>query len=143
MQQKADFEFSCPLRVRYAEVDTQGIVFNAHYLMYFDLAVTEYFRWRGLAYAEFQEKFKLDFHVIRSLLNYKTPARFDDQLDICARATYRGAKIFWDMSIFRGEELICNGELIYATVDNETRRVKKLEPDTATFLGFTVRESAS
>lgn len=135
--QKSDFDFSTPLRVRYAEVDSQGIVFNAHYLMYFDLGVTEYFRSRGLAYADFQAKYNLDFHVIRSLVEYKAPARFDDLLDLCARASYRGAKIFWSLALFRGAELICTGQLDYAAVDDETRRVKKIDADTAAFLGFT------
>ena len=42
-----DFRFFNRLRVRWAEVDLQKIVFNAHYLMYFDTAITDY--WRALA----------------------------------------------------------------------------------------------
>ena len=42
-----DFRFFHRLRVRWAEVDMQKIVFNAHYLMYFDTAVSDY--WRALA----------------------------------------------------------------------------------------------
>ena len=41
---KKDFCFTHTFRVRYAEVDAQGIVFNAHYLTYFDCAITEYYR---------------------------------------------------------------------------------------------------
>ena len=41
---RSDFRFSEPLRVRWAEVDAQGIVFNGHYLAYFDVGVTEYYR---------------------------------------------------------------------------------------------------
>ncbi|MGO4610753.1 acyl-CoA thioesterase, partial [Variovorax sp. 2RAF20] len=43
---KPDFRHSVPLRVRWAEVDPQSIVFNAHYLTYCDICVTEY--WRAL-----------------------------------------------------------------------------------------------
>ena len=39
-----DFRFFHPLRVRWAEVDPQGIVFNGNYLTYADVAITEYFR---------------------------------------------------------------------------------------------------
>ena len=38
------YKFFHTLRVRYAEVDAQGIVFNSHYLTYFDCAITEYYR---------------------------------------------------------------------------------------------------
>ena len=45
--------FTHSLRVRYAEVDSQGIVFNANYLNYLDVAITEYFRAQGIAYSDF------------------------------------------------------------------------------------------
>lgn len=45
--QRSDFRFFHRLRVRWAEVDMQKIVFNAHYLMYFDTAIADY--WRALA----------------------------------------------------------------------------------------------
>ena len=49
---KSDFRFFHRLRVRWAEVDMQKIVFNAHYLMYFDTAIADYWRAIGLAYPE-------------------------------------------------------------------------------------------
>ena len=48
----ADFRHRMPLRVRWAEVDKQGVVFNAHYLLYCDVCVTEYWRAVGLRYPE-------------------------------------------------------------------------------------------
>ena len=47
LHRKSDFRFFHRLRVRWAEVDMQKIVFNAHYLMYVDTAVADY--WRALA----------------------------------------------------------------------------------------------
>ena len=47
---KSDFKFHHDVRVRFGETDAQGIVFNAHYLTYFDVAWTEYFRMLGLVY---------------------------------------------------------------------------------------------
>ena len=47
MSQRSDFRFTERLRVRWVEVDMQKIVFNGHYLMYFDTAVGGY--WRALA----------------------------------------------------------------------------------------------
>ena len=48
MTQKTDFSFFHRLRVRWAEVDLQRVVFNGNYLLYFDVAFTEYWRSTGL-----------------------------------------------------------------------------------------------
>ena len=45
--QRSDFRNFHRLQVRWVEVDMQKIVFNAHYLMYFDTAMSDY--WRRLA----------------------------------------------------------------------------------------------
>jgi acyl-CoA thioester hydrolase len=45
-----DFRHRLPLRVRWAEVDLQGVVFNGHYLTYCDVCVTEYWRAIGMTY---------------------------------------------------------------------------------------------
>ncbi|HSC71381.1 MAG TPA: acyl-CoA thioesterase, partial [Candidatus Methylomirabilis sp.] len=42
------FRFSFPIRVRYSEIDVQGIVYNSRYLEYVDVALTEYFRAMGV-----------------------------------------------------------------------------------------------
>ncbi len=136
---KSNYSFLCPLRVRYAEVDAQGIVFNAHYLFYFDLAITEYFRSRGLAYTAFSKRYGLDFHVTRSTVNYRAPARFDEELAIGVRGAYRAARVYWDIAIFRGDDNLCAGELVYATVDATTRRVKKIDTAATEFLGLEER----
>jgi hypothetical protein len=44
---REQFWFFHPFRVRYSEIDGQGVVFNAHYLTYFDTTITEYFRALG------------------------------------------------------------------------------------------------
>ena len=45
---RADFRFSFPKRVRFAEVDAQAVVFNPRYLEYFDIGLVEYFRAAGI-----------------------------------------------------------------------------------------------
>ena len=57
---KPEFKFFTTIRVRYAEVDLQGIVFNAHYLTYIDTAITEYFRAIGYTYLDFVKKYSMD-----------------------------------------------------------------------------------
>src|ERR1700704_5233598 len=76
------FWFFHPCRVRYSEIDGQGVVFNAHYLTYFDTTITEYFRALGFdQYADAQAS-GIDFHVVKSVIEYKAPVRFDWELDV-------------------------------------------------------------
>jgi acyl-CoA thioester hydrolase len=83
---KNDFSFNHQIRVRFGEVDYQGIVFNAHYLAYFDVALTEYMRAAGITYApDTIDRDENDFNVVKSVLELKQPARADDLLDICVK----------------------------------------------------------
>src|SRR5690606_10218886 len=85
-----DFRFFHPLRVRWAEVDPQGIVFNGNYLTYADVAITEYFRAMDVAYPADLLKDGGDFFAVKTLLEYLAPARFDDLLDIGVRVSRLG-----------------------------------------------------
>ncbi len=73
------YPFVYTLRVRYAEIDGQKIVYNAHYLTYLDLAFTEYFRAIDI---QFVEASAFDTALVKATLEYKRPARLDDLLDI-------------------------------------------------------------
>ena len=117
-----DFRFSHRLRVRWAEVDMQKIVFNAHYLMYFDTAFADYWRALALPYEEAMHALGGDLYVKKASVEYHGSARYDDQLDIglkCARIgnssmTFTGA-------IFRGDSLLISCELIYVFADPATQ----------------------
>jgi acyl-CoA thioester hydrolase len=86
----ADFRHRIALRVRWAEVDMQGVVFNGHYLAYCDIAVTEYWRALGLHYPQDFLAAGGDTFVRRATLDYLAPARFDDQLTIACRTARLG-----------------------------------------------------
>jgi hypothetical protein len=64
---RKDFWFHHPFRVPYAEVYAQSVLFNAHYLTYFDTAITEYFRTIGYDYYGDVTRTGIDFHAVRSL----------------------------------------------------------------------------
>ncbi len=53
MTARADFRFFHPFRVRYSEIDGQRVVYNAHYLTFFDTAIFEYYR--AIGYDQFRE----------------------------------------------------------------------------------------
>ncbi len=78
----SEFRFCHRLRVRWSETDAQGVVFNARYLDYGDIAVTEY--WRAVGF-RFGEAESLEFHVARAELDYKKPIKPDELLDLWAR----------------------------------------------------------
>lgn len=80
---RKDFRFHHPFRVRYGEVDAQSVVFNAHYLTYFDTAITEYFRTIGYDYYGEVTRTGIDFHAVRSLVEYEAPIRFDEEMKVC------------------------------------------------------------
>lgn len=88
---KEQFSFSHRLRVRWAEVDMQSIVFNANYMLYFDVAITEYWRDLGKTLPNLQDLFLIHTYVVKSTLDFHGSARFDDEIDICVRTTRLGS----------------------------------------------------
>jgi acyl-CoA thioester hydrolase len=85
---KADFRFSHRIRVRYAEIDGQMVVFNSRYLEYGDVAVTEY--WRAANLRDHADWPHVEFHVMRAVVTFKAPIRFDEEIDLCARTARIG-----------------------------------------------------
>ena len=116
---REDFAFSHRLRVRWAEADMQGVVFNGHYMTYCDVAITEY--WRSVCdgdTAKLREVFDRMF-VVRATLDYHGPARFDDELDVCARTSrLGGASMQVLFEIHRGDEHLVSGESVYVHAEN-------------------------
>jgi acyl-CoA thioester hydrolase len=78
----SEFRFCHSLRVRWSETDAQGVVFNARYLDYGDIAITEY--WRAVGF-RFGEAESLEFHVARAEVDYKRPIKPDEKLNLWAR----------------------------------------------------------
>jgi len=124
-----DSGFYYTLRVRYSEIDAQAVVFNAHYLTYFDTALNEYMRFLKYDYKGELEKNGLDFVVTRSLIEYKSPARFDEELKIFVKAgEIKPASILWNIQVRKvsDDTLVCNGELTWAFLSLESRKPAKL-----------------
>ena len=92
------------LRVRWAEVDMQQIVFNGHYLMYFDTAVAGYWRALGLPYQATMVDLAGDLYVRKATLEYEGSARYDEQLDVGIRCARIGnTSMLLQAAVFRGE----------------------------------------
>ncbi len=120
--QRSDFRFLDRLRVRWAEVDMQKIVFNGHYLMYFDTAVAGYWRALALPYHDTMERLQGDLYVRKATLEYEGSARYDDQLEVGIRCARIGkSSLVFSAAVFRGEQRLVHGELVYVFADPATQ----------------------
>jgi YbgC/YbaW family acyl-CoA thioester hydrolase len=122
---RQDFRFFHRLRVRWAEVDMQKIVFNAHYLMYFDTAVADYWRALALPYEEAMQQLDGDLYVKKATVEFHASARMNDRLDVGLRCAKIGnSSILFEGGIFRGDELLITCELVYVFANPQTQTSK-------------------
>lgn len=108
------------LRVRYGESDLQGIAFNAHYLNYFDIGMTEL--WRA-AYGNYQTMLErgVDIVLAEARLRFRKPARFDDELDLSVAVTHMGTTSIVTRHFARcGGDVVAEGDLRHVLVDLQT-----------------------
>ncbi|MBI3231146.1 MAG: acyl-CoA thioesterase [Burkholderiales bacterium] len=113
-----DFKFVCPLRVRWAETDPVGVVFNGHYASYIHVAFTEYLRALGWPNAIAQQQAGFVLYVRKSTIEYLGSAHFDDALEIGFRCASLGrSSLRFVQEIYCGEQLLITGELVYVYTD--------------------------
>ncbi len=126
---RSQFAFFHPLRVRYSEVDSQGYVFNANHVNYFQTGLTEYFR--DLDYDHASQAPGADFHTVRIVLDIKGPVVFDQQVDLGVRAARVGrSSITWYAALFPrgGDQALTSGEIVWVNVDQTNGKSSPL-PD--------------
>jgi YbgC/YbaW family acyl-CoA thioester hydrolase len=122
---RSDYRFFHRLRVRWAEVDMQKIVFNAHYLMYFDTAISDYWRALALPYQEAMDALGGDLYVRKATIEFQASARVDDVLDVAMKCVRVGnSSIVFHGGLFRGEDFLVGCELVYVFADPATQTSK-------------------
>ncbi|MBP6305755.1 MAG: acyl-CoA thioesterase, partial [Giesbergeria sp.] len=127
--QRADFRCLHRLRVRWAEVDLQKIVFNAHYLAYFDIALMDYWRALALPYEDGMSLLGGEVLMKKSTLEYHHSARLDDVLDIGLRCDGVGtSSMRFSAAIFCGQRLLVSGELVYVFAELARQRARPVPP---------------
>jgi acyl-CoA thioester hydrolase len=89
----ATADFSLPIVPRYAEIDQQGVVFNGHYLTWFDEACTAFFDHIGAGYPELIAG-GLDFQVVHSEIDYAASVRWRDDVRVAVRCERVGSTSF-------------------------------------------------
>ena len=111
-------EFRHRIRVRYNECDPQGHVFNANYLAYFDLAMTEL--WRDLGGYSAMVEEGVDMVVAEANVRYLAPLGFDDEIDLVVRSiTLGNTSMTSELAIERGGEPAAEGTLRHVYLDSE------------------------
>lgn len=129
---KADFAFRHAFRVRWSETDAQGVVFNARYLDYADVAITEY--WRASQWRTHHPDEPFDFHVKKATVTWTAPIKPDEMIEVMARTVKIGNTSMTQLVEIHGatddgsDDLRAEVELVSVHVDLATHRPQTL-PD--------------
>ena len=120
---RSTFRFVHRLRVRWAEVDMQKIVFNAHYLMYLDTAMAAYWRTLALPYEDAMKALGGDIYLRHVEVDFQASARLDDMLDIALRCERIGmTSMQFQGQIRRDDATLISARLTYVFADPTTQR---------------------
>ena len=127
MTERTGFRFG--LRVRYAEVDYQGIVYFAHYATYFDVAIHEFFRSLPFDYTGIRQTTGTDFNIVRSLVEYRRSLRFDEAFEVeVALGRIGRTSLTFKPAIWVGSEAEphATGEVVWVHAEQATMRAAPL-----------------
>jgi acyl-CoA thioester hydrolase len=129
-------------RVRYHEVDQQGVMFNARYFEIADVAQIEYFRVLGWDLGQLNRS-GFDPAVVHVNANFSAPARFDELLDITIECLEVGSSSFTlDYSISRGGTNVANFTIVHVNVDTRSGKAVNIPDEIATALRSRIESSA-
>ena len=127
-------EFSWNARVYWEDTDGGGVVYYANYLKFMERARTEWLRTLGHSQAALAERFGFVFAVVEVKVNYRRPARLDDELAVTClpvpegRASIRFKQVIVRKTSGQEDETLADGEVRVACVDAKTFRPRAL-PD--------------
>lgn len=129
---KADFKFHTVLRVRWMEVDAQGIVYYGAYLDYMEVAQAAYYRNLGFSLYRLAQTGYFDTASVKVTLEYKAPARVEDMLEVHFRVSSIGnTSMTTDVEIYAEgtARLLTTGQAVYVGYDASTGEKKPVPPD--------------
>lgn len=117
------------LRVRYSETDRMGIVYHAHYVVWFEIGRTEYCRAAGLPYRAMEDDGLLIL-VTKVECTFRRPARYDDAVRVMTALPELSARgLAFTYEIRDGEDRrLANGSSRHVFADPSGRPVRAPEP---------------
>lgn len=142
MTYRTAFRFG--FRVRYAEVDYQGIVYFAHYATYFDVAIHEFFRSLPYDYTEIRKATGTDFNIVRAVVEYRRPLRFDETFEVEVKLGRVGrTSLTFTPAIWAGDESEprATGEVVWVHADQATMRAAPLPEELLELLDGRLRST--
>lgn len=120
---RSDYAFFHPFRVRYSEVDRQGIAYQAHYLTWFDVAIWEFFRTLPWDFQAQLRDTNTDFHTVRNVIDYHASVEFDQEIEVGVAIGRLGrSSITLKAAIFAkgGDSELASGEVVWVNADQSS-----------------------
>lgn len=128
-----EFWFRHPRRIEYAQIDAQGVVFNSHYLTFFDTAIYEYLRAVGFDLEAHVRERGEDFHTVRAEVDFLSPIGFGEEIEVRARVARIGrTSLDFALEIFVGAETAepaARGRVVWVNTHQARRRSVPLPTD--------------
>ena len=120
-------KFIWPIRVYYEDTDAGGVVFHSNYINFFERARTEMLRAMGCEQDELKANEGIIF-VVRSVqVDYLSPARFNELLQVSAEVTLdKKVSLTFEQLITRGDVVLCTSTIRIACLDALTMRPKAI-----------------
>jgi len=118
------------VRVYYEDTDAGGVVFYANYLKFMERGRTEWLRALGVSQHALSQTDRRGFVVTRLDIQYKSPARLDDLLEISSQITRLGrASLHFTQFVNRNGELLASGNIEIGCIDVDTLKPAALPTD--------------
>lgn len=118
-------------RVRYPETDRMGVAHHTHHFAWFELGRTELMRDLGCPYGELEDRDGIFFPVVDAGATYRSPARYDETLEIRTRLTsVQGVRVRFEYEVSRepSGETVSTGFTVHAAVNRDGRPTRLPEP---------------
>ena len=131
MSLKEKTTYISKLKVRYSEVDRQNIVYNSHYLTYYDISLSEMLD-SLFDQEEYIKETNNEFHTVAVQLNFKNPARLNDEVNIFTAIKKIGnSSITFTQEIYRdgSDELINEAEIIWVNTNQDEMKPTSIPED--------------
>ncbi len=119
------------VKVRYSEIDCQKIVYNSHYLTYFDISISELLDDLFDQDAYIKET-NNEFHTVAVQMDFKAPARLNDQLEIYSSIKKVGnSSLIFYQEIYKegSDELLNSAEIVWVHTNQAEMKASTIPED--------------
>ena len=121
--------FSLPIRIYFEDTDSGGVVYHSNYLKFMERARTEWLRSIGIDQRHLKQDNYIMFVVHRIDIQYKFPARFNDDLIVKSELKNIGSsKIEFRQMIYRNDEMLIDASVDIACIDSEKFKPVRIPP---------------